>query len=150
MRYSPSDPGFSHSNSPIHIHVHLSSPTTNSLPVRSPIQLDPSCDRLNNRRLDTKHDSDHALHTNVLKKNARILIIRLCTQSESTSIALELQFITTRGSDHSSKLFLSPRNSYSNELNHTSDAAEDHDHGYKLLATELLNLFLSFGSTLLA
>jgi hypothetical protein len=47
-------------------------------------------------------------------------------------------------------LSLSPRNSCSNELNHTSDAAKDHDHGYKLSATELLNLFLSFYPTLLA
>ncbi len=47
-------------------------------------------------------------------------------------------------------LSLSPRYSCSNELNHTSDATEDHDHGYKLFATELLNLFLSFCPTLLA
>jgi hypothetical protein len=55
------------------------------------------------------------------------------------------QFLTNRGFDHSSKLtlFLSPRYSCSNELNHTSDEAEDHDHGYKLSATELQNLFLS-------
>ncbi len=44
-------------------------------------------------------------------------------------------------------LALSLRYSCSNELNHTSDAAEDHDHGYKLSATELLNLFLSFCPT---
>ncbi len=61
------------------------------------------------------------------------------------------QFLTTRGSDHSSNTHsLSLRNSCSNELNHTSDAAEDHDHGYKLSATELLNLFLSFCPTLRA
>jgi hypothetical protein len=36
-------------------------------------------------------------------------------------------------------LSFSLRNSCSNELNHTSDAAEDHDHGYELFATELLN-----------
>jgi hypothetical protein len=61
--------------------------------------------------------------------------------------------LTTRGSDHSSQLtlFLSFfRDSCSNKLNHTLDAAEDHDHGYKLLATELLNLFFSFCPTLLA
>ncbi len=40
----------------------------NGLPAWSPIQLDPSCDRLSNTRLDTKRGSNHALHTNVLKK----------------------------------------------------------------------------------
>jgi len=47
-------------------------------------------------------------------------------------------------------LSLSPRNSCSNELSHTLDAAEDHDHGYQLLATKLLNLLLSLCPTLLA
>jgi hypothetical protein len=47
-------------------------------------------------------------------------------------------------------LSLSPRYSCSNELNHTSDATKNHDHGYELSATELLNLFLSFCPTLLA
>jgi hypothetical protein len=42
--------------------------SANGLPARSPIQLDPSCNRLSNTRLDTRCDSDHASHMNVLKK----------------------------------------------------------------------------------
>jgi hypothetical protein len=53
--------------------------STNILPAWSPIQLDLSCDRLSNTKLDTRRDSDHALQMSVLKKNTQILIIRLCT-----------------------------------------------------------------------
>jgi hypothetical protein len=42
--------------------------SANNLPARSPIQLDPSCNRLSNTRLDTRCDYDHASQMNVLKK----------------------------------------------------------------------------------
>ncbi len=53
--------------------------SANVLPAWSPIQLDLSCDRLNNTRFDTRRNSDHALQMIVLKENTQILIIRLCT-----------------------------------------------------------------------
>jgi hypothetical protein len=42
--------------------------SANGLPARSLIQLDPSCNRLSNTRLDTRCDSNHASQMNVLKK----------------------------------------------------------------------------------
>jgi hypothetical protein len=54
---------------------------------------------------------------------------KLYTWSESTSIALELSFLQTEGLIIPPVLSFSPRYSCSNELNHISDAAEDHEHG---------------------
>jgi hypothetical protein len=67
----------------------------------------------------------------------------------------KLKFLTTRGTDHSSKtpsLSLSPGNSCSNELNQSSDATEDHDHGYQLNTTglsESLHLLMSDSTCLI-
>jgi hypothetical protein len=59
------------------------------------------------------------------------LIDRLYTWSESTSIALELSFLQTKGLFVPPVLSLPSRYSCNNELNHISDAAEDHEHGQK-------------------
>jgi hypothetical protein len=64
------------------------------------------------------------------------------------------QFLTNRGSDRSSSFFflsLFPRHSCSNELNHISDASEDHEHGQNSLLRSylLFSFLLSFSKSLL-
>jgi hypothetical protein len=61
------------------------------------------------------------------RSNSHYLIIYIV--QEHKHCLPRTRFLTNRGSDRSSKLSFSLRNSSSNELNHTSDATEDHDHG---------------------
>ncbi len=106
-------------------------PSVNGLPARSLIQLDPSYDRLSNTRLDTRRDSDHALQMNVPKK---ILGLSLSDYVHSPKAqALPSNFSSSQPEGliiPQNSLSFSLRNSCSNELNHTSDALEDHDHDY--------------------
>jgi len=125
--------------------------SVNGLLARSPIQLDPSCNRLSNTRLDTRCDSNHASQMNVLKKIPGFSLSDYVHSPRAQALPSNCNSSQPEGliipqNTHT----LSPRNSCSNELSHTSDAVEDHDHGYQLLATELLNLLLSFCPTLLA
>jgi hypothetical protein len=82
------------------------------------------------------------------RKTLRFSLSDYVHSPRAQALPSNLMFLIARGSDHSSKLSLS--NSCSNELNQTSDAAEDHDHGHELFATELPNLFIFFCPTLLA
>jgi hypothetical protein len=81
----------------------------------------------------TQHLTQHTAlvmpYTQMPLRKCSDLIDRLYTWSESTSIALELSFLQTEGLIVPPIPSLYPRYSCSNELNHISDAAEDHEHG---------------------
>jgi hypothetical protein len=124
--------------------------SANDLPARSPIQLNSNCNRLSNTRLDTRCDSDHASQMNVLKKIPEFSLSDYVHSPRAQALPWTSTPHNQRVWSFLKTLSVSPRNTCSNELNHTSDAAEDHDHGYQLLVTELLNLLLSFCPTLLA
>ncbi len=72
------------------------------------------------------------------------LIDGLYTWSESTNIALKFSFLQTEGLFVPPVLSLSSRYSCNNELNHISDATEDHEHGQKTLCYGATYSFLSF------
>jgi hypothetical protein len=91
---------------------------------------------------NTMHGSGHTLHTDVSEEKCLDVIHGLYIQSESANIALEHNFLQkkTGGTDcpsNSPSLPLS-MSSCNNELDHTSDAAEDHHDGQDSSASELL------------
>jgi hypothetical protein len=146
MRCSHSDPGYSHPYCPIHIHVHSS----------HPICERPTCLISDPARSDLRQTQQH-------KTRLWSCLADECTQEKYSDshyhimcIVREHKHCPRTSVPYSQKvwsflktLYLSLRNSCNNELNQTSDAAEDHDHGYELFATELPNLFVFFYLTLL-
>jgi hypothetical protein len=90
-------PRCSCSKSLIHIYRHLSSPAPNYLPTFVPIRFDPKLRQT--QQHNTRHNTQlwSCLTHKCLIENARISFDRLCTWSESRSIALELSSLQTEG-----------------------------------------------------
>jgi hypothetical protein len=100
-------------------------------------------------RLNTRHDLDHASQMNMLKTELGFSLSIYLHPPKAQTLPSGLKIFTTRETDPSSKalsLSLHLGNSCSNELNQTSDIAEDLDRGHDLLATKLSSLFIFFCS----
>jgi hypothetical protein len=142
MRCQHPDPDFSHPYYPIHIHVH-SSHLTGERPSYL-IADSAQSELLRTQQQKTQHQtrlrsciSDHRWKYSWQSSDSHYQAIYIsrkhkpCPRDLRSSQPEEL-IIPQK---HTLSLYLG--NSCSNELNQTSDAAEDHDHGYQLSATEL-------------
>ncbi len=128
--------------------THTTSPA-NSLAAWSPIRFNLNCYAPSNMRLNTRHDLDHASQMNMLKTELGFSLSIYLHPPKAQTLPSGLKIFTTRETDPSSKalsLSLHLGNSCSNELNQTSDIAEDLDRGHDLLATKLSSLFIFFCS----
>jgi hypothetical protein len=84
------------------MYTHPSSPA-NILATWSPIQLNPNCYAPNNTRLNTRHDSDHASQMKMLKTELGFSLSSYLHLLRTQALPSELKFLTTRGTNHSSK-----------------------------------------------